>query len=117
MKLDPVQVTLDTPIQDFGQTIRTLEFNREINGGDLLEIDGLSGIATTLKLIHLLAVCPDHLTPKGDPKRLSFDAVKRLTKTDIEACAEALGPFAGVDPKHETSTNSTDSSSASAGNG
>ncbi len=83
MALQPVTVQLTTPIKDFGKTLEALTISREVNGGDLLEIDGLGAHASTLTLISRLC-------------GISFEAVKQMSIRDIKATEKAMAPFAGI---------------------
>ena len=106
--LDPVIVNLSTPIKDFGREVTQVAIVREVNGGDLLAVDGMGKMASALKLIERLCVTPEHEDKHGNPHKLSWEAVKALTGRDIAAISEAMAPFVGVDLEELPSTPSTD---------
>lgn len=84
--MDPVRVRLSKPIRDFGKEITEVCIEREVNGGDLVAIDGMGKNAATLKLIERLC-------------GLSWEACLRLPLRDIQKIEEAMAPFAGTGPE------------------
>jgi len=97
----PVTVKLNTPIKNFKDTVTELVISREVNGGDLLEIDGALKYRATLILIS-------RLFTTADGGKLSFDAVKNLGAQDIRALETALAPFMGIGATSEGDEDTAD---------
>ncbi len=105
--MEPTKVRLLRPVTDFRETIGELVISREVEGGDLLAVDGMLRYLKTLTLIHRL-----YRTPEGE--ELSWDAIKRLGARDIAALDAALLPFAESGPQ-DGGPSSADSPSTGAG--
>lgn len=92
---EPVTVALRTPIKDFGNPVTAVRIEREADGGDLLALEGLGSIKSTLVLIQRLCV-------NQDGKQMSQAAVESIKVRDIKAIEAALAPFVGDGPEIST---------------
>lgn len=101
MALQPVTVTLSSPIKCMGKDVPELVITREANGADMRAIDGLGTKTSTLELIR-------RICRTTDDKQLTSKAVDELTWRDISAIEDALAPFVGIGP--ETTAPSADAS-------
>lgn len=95
--MEPVTITLTSPIRDFGREVTQVAVLRECTGGDLLAIDGMGKMQASLKLVQLLCGTPEHCDKSGKPQQLSWEAVKSLSGRDIASISEAMAPFVGGD--------------------
>jgi hypothetical protein len=90
--MEPVTVTLTTPVKGFGgRSLESLTIAREMNGKDMLAIEGMGENRATLTLIARLFV-------DADGKPIAFESVESMTRRDIAALERAMLPFAGVGP-------------------
>ena len=91
--LKPVKVTLSRPVVDkFKARVTDLVISREIDVGDLIEIEGIEGkLARTLVLFQRL-----YRTVEGN--EVPLDDLRHLSPRDFRALDQAMRPFADIGP-------------------
>ena len=90
--MDSAPIELRKPVKDFGRDVSRVTIAREATGADLLAIDGLGAIKSTLVLIQRM--CVDQ-----DGKPMSQACVESMTARDIKAIETALVPFVADGPQ------------------
>jgi len=90
--MQPVTVTLDKPILDFGQQVSALVISREVEIDDLIEVEDVE--KKTLRSLMLMQRL--YRTPEG--KELLLDSLRHLRPADFAKLDKAMGPFLVLGP-------------------